>query len=288
MRRLLAAFLIGTFCLAGAVSAREILVKGSDTMLNLVQRLAEAFGNAQSDATVSVTGGGSGVGINAIVNGDCDIANASRSITSREISDARSNGVNPTEFAIAIDGLSIVVNPDNPVNQLTVDQVGAIYRGEIKNWKELGGADKKITLYGRQPSSGTYVYLRDEIMKGDYAPGMLQMNGSSQIVEAVKGDESGIGYVGAGYAKGAEGVGVVSIAREEGEEYVSPLDNEKVNSGDYPITRALFQYANGKPKGAAKAFIEFELSPDGQRIVEDEGFFPVTSDYRTSNEGHLQ
>ena len=288
MRRLLTAFLIGTFCLAGAVSAREILVKGSDTMLNLVQRLAEAFGNAQSDATVSVTGGGSGVGINAIVNGDCDIGNASRSITSKEISDARGNGVEPTELAIAIDGLSLVVNSENSVSQLTLAQIGAIYRGEIKNWKEVGGPEKKITLYGRQPSSGTFVYLRDEVMKGDYDPGMLQMNGNSQICEAVKGDESGIGYVGAGYAKGAEGIGVVGVAREEGEEYVSPLDNEKVNNGDYPITRALFQYTSGKPKGDAKAFIQFELSPDGQKIVQDEGFFPVTSEYRTSNEGHLQ
>lgn len=288
MKRLVCSLLIGTFCLAGVVAAGEVMVKGSDTMLNLVQRLAEAFSAAQSDATVSVTGGGSGVGINAIINGECDIANASRSITSKEVSDARSNGVNPTEFAIAIDGLSIVVNPDNSTNQLTVDQVGAIYRGEIRNWKEVGGADKKITLYGRQPSSGTYVYLRDEVMKGEYASGMLQMNGNSQIIEAVKGDKSAIGYVGAGYAKSAEGVSVVSVAREEGGDYVSPLDAEKVNSGDYPITRALFQYTSGKPRGSAKAFIEFELSPDGQKIVEDEGFFPTTESYRNANEGHLQ
>jgi phosphate transport system substrate-binding protein len=288
MKKLITAFLVGAFCLAGAVSAKEILVKGSDTMLNLVQRLAEAFGNAQSDATVSVTGGGSGVGINAIVNGDCDIGDASRSITSKEISDARSNGVEPTEFAIAIDGLSLVVNGQNTVNQLTKAQIGAIYRGEIKNWKELGGADKKITLYGRQPSSGTYVYLRDEVMKGDYASTMLQMNGNSQIVEAVKNDLSGIGYVGAGYAKGAEGINVVSVASAEGGEYVSPLDADKVNNGDYPITRPLFQYTNGAPKGDARAFIEFELGPDGQKIVQDEGFFPVNAAYQAQNESKLK
>jgi phosphate transport system substrate-binding protein len=288
MKKLICTLLAGAFCLTGVVAAGEVMVKGSDTMLNLVQRLAEAFGAAQSDATVSVTGGGSGVGINAIINGECDIADASRSITSKEISDARSSGVNPTEFAVAIDGLSLIVNAGNSVNQLTVDQVGAIYRGEIRNWKEIGGADKKITLYGRQPSSGTYVYLRDEVMKGDYAPGMLQMNGNSQIIEAVKGDKSAIGYVGAGYAKSAEGVSVVSIAREEGGEYVSPLDDEKVNGGDYPITRALFQYTNGRPGGSTKAFIEFELSPDGQQIVQEEGFFPVTESYRNANQGHLQ
>jgi phosphate transport system substrate-binding protein len=288
MKKLIATLLIGAFCLAGAVSAREVMVKGSDTMLNLVQRLAEAFGNAQSDATVSVTGGGSGVGINAIVNGDCDIGNASRSITSKEISDARGNGVEPTELAIAIDGLSLVVNSENSVSQLTLAQIGAIYRGEIKNWKEVGGPEKKITLYGRQPSSGTFVYLRDEVMKGDYDPGMLQMNGNSQICEAVKGDLTGIGYCGAGYAKTAQGVTVLKVAKTEGGEYVSPLDADKVNAGDYPITRPLFQYTNGAPKGDARTFIEFELSPDGQKIVQDEGFFPVNDKYATRNEGNLK
>jgi phosphate transport system substrate-binding protein len=264
------------------------MVKGSDTMLNLVQRLAEAFGTAQSDATVSVTGGGSGVGINATVNGDCDIGDASRSITSKEISDARGNGVEPTEFAIAIDGLSLVVNGQNSVSQLTLAQIGAIYRGEIKNWKEVGGPDKKITLYGRQPSSGTFVYLRDEVMKGDYDPGMLQMNGNAQICEAVKGDLTGIGYCGAGYAKTAEGVLVLKVAKTDASEYVSPLDADRVNAGDYPITRPLFQYTNGKPKGGARAFIEFELSPDGQKIVEDEGFFPVNDKYTSRNEDNLK
>jgi phosphate transport system substrate-binding protein len=288
MKKLIATILIGAFCLAPAVSAREIVIKGSDTELNVVQRLAEAFGSAQSDATVSVTGGGSGVGINAILNGDCDIADASRSITSQEITTARGNGVEPTEFAIAIDGLSLVVNSQNSVDSLTLAQIGAIYRGEIKNWKEVGGPDKKITLYGRQPSSGTFVYLRDEVMKGDYDPGMLQMNGNSQICEAVKGDVSGIGYCGAGYAKTAEGVTVLKVAKASGSEYVSPLDADKVNNGEYPITRPLFQYTNGAPKGDVKAFIQFEVSPDGQKIVQDEGFFPLNDKYTTRNDGNLK
>jgi len=288
MRRMTIAVLSAALCLGGIVHAREVVVKGSDTMLNLVQRLAEAFGTAQSDATVSVTGGGSGVGINAIVNNECDIANASRSIVAKEIYDARSNGVNATEFAIAIDGLSIVVNAENSVQQLTVAQVGAIYRGEVKNWKEVGGENKKIALYGRQPSSGTFVYMRDEVMKGDYAPAMRQMNGNAQIVEAIKSDKSGIGYVGVGYAKGAEGISVVKVAREEGGEYVSPLDADKVNAGEYPITRALFQYTNGKPLGDTRSFIEFELGADGKKIVEEEGFFPVTARYQEANNANLK
>jgi phosphate transport system substrate-binding protein len=274
--------------LASMAQAREIVVKGSDTMLNLVQRLAESFGAAQADATVSITGGGSGVGIAAIVTGDCDIANASRSITNSEISSARGNGVEPVEFAIAIDGLSIIVSGSNPVKQLTADQIGAIYRGEIKNWKDVGGPNKKITLYGREPSSGTYVYLRDEVMKGDYAAGMRQMNGNSQIVEAVKGDNSGIGYVGVGYAKSAEGITVLSVAKEAGSDYVSPLDADKVNAGEYPITRALFQYTNGKPGGDVKSFLEYELGEEGTKIVEEEGFFPVNAAYQAENESHLK
>jgi len=287
MKRIAIAILSAVLCLGGIVHAREIVVKGSDTMLNLVQRLAEAFGTAQSDATVSVTGGGSGVGINAVINGECDIGDASRAIADKEISDARSNGVNPVEVAIAIDGLSLIVHAGNSVKQLTKAQIGAIYRGEIKNWKAIGGPNKKITLYGRQPSSGTYVYLRDEVMKGDYAPGMLQMNGNAQIVEAVKNDETGIGYCGVGYARSAEGVSVLSVAPDEGAEYVSPLDNDKVNNGEYPITRPLFQYTNGKPSGDAKSFLEFELGTDGQKIVEDEGFFPVSEKYQKQNESNL-
>jgi phosphate transport system substrate-binding protein len=288
MKNLISGLLVAGVCLIGAAPAREVVVKGSDTMLNLVQRLAEAFGTAQSDATVSVTGGGSGVGINAVVNNDCDIGNASRAIADKEITDARQNGVNPVEIAIAIDGLSLIVNASNSVKQLTKAQIGAIYRGEIKNWKDVGGPNKKITLYGRQPSSGTYVYLRDEVMKGDYAPGMLQMNGNSQIVEGIKGDETGIGYVGVGYARTAEGITVLNVAKDEGSEYVSPLDNEKVNNGEYPITRPLFQYTNGKPSGDVKSFIQFELGADGRKIVEDEGFFPVNSKYQAQNDENLK
>jgi phosphate transport system substrate-binding protein len=288
MTKFLTALCIGLLVAGFSARAEEILVKGSDTLLNLVQRLAEAYSAANPDATVSVTGGGSGVGISAIINGECDIANASRSIKSKEVYDAKSNGVNPREFAIAIDGLCIVVNADSPVDQLTVEQVGAIFRGQIKNWSEVGGPNRKISLYGRQPSSGTYVYMRDEVMKGEYGAGMRQMNGNAQIIEALKSDKSGIGYVGVGYARSAEGVSVVKVAADEGGEYVSPLDDEKVNAGLYPITRALFQYTDGRPRGEARSLIEFELSEAGQKIVEEEGFFPVSTDYQKQNESNLK
>ncbi|MEO0026224.1 MAG: PstS family phosphate ABC transporter substrate-binding protein [candidate division WOR-3 bacterium] len=266
----------------------EIIVKGSDTMLNLTQRLAEAFSAVRPDVTVSITGGGSGVGINAIINREVDIANASRKIKSKEISSARSNGVNPVEIVIALDGLSVIVNGKNPVSQLTVEQIGAIYRGEITNWNQLGGPNKKIVLYGRQPNSGTFVFFREEVVKGEYSPAMRQMNGNAQIVEGVKADEGGIGYVGLGYIKGIEGIKPVAVARKAGEAYVAPTDEAKVRSGAYPLTRPLYQYTNGRPKGIVRDFILFELGPQGQKIVEEEGFVPVTQNYIERNNQILQ
>ncbi len=280
------------FTLATLVSTMlfgaEIIVKGSDTMLNLTQRLAEAFSAVRPDATVSITGGGSGVGINAITNREVDIANASRKIKSKEISSARANGVNPVEIVIALDGLSVIVNARNPVNQLTIEQIGAIYRGEITNWKQVGGPNKKIVLYGRQPNSGTFVFFREEVVKGEYTPAMRQMNGNAQIVEGVKADEGGIGYVGLGYIKGIEGIKPLAVAKKSGETYVSPTDEAKVRSGAYPLTRPLYQYTNGRPKGLVRDFILFELSPQGQKIVEEEGFVPVTQNYSERNSQILQ
>jgi len=285
MKKLITTLAVGAIFLGGVLVAKEVTVKGSDTLLNLVQRLAEAFSVANPDATVSVTGGGSGVGINAIINDEVDIGDASRSITSSELSTARANGVNVVGYVIAIDGVCIIVNASNPVKQLTISQLGSIYQGKTKNWSEVGGPNKKISLYGRQPSSGTFVYVRDEAVKGEYSPAMRQMNGNSQIVEGVKADEGAIGYVGVGYAR-EEGIKVLSLSRD-GKEYSSPLEQAAVDAGRYPLARPLFQYTNGKVKGDARRLIEFELGPDGQKIVGDEGFYPVTEGYQEKNRGNL-
>jgi len=285
MKKLLAAVSV-LAALVTAGIAREVMVKGSDTMLNLVQNLAESFSAAQADVTVSVTGGGSGVGISAVVNKQTDIGDASRPIASKEISTARANGVNPTEYAIAIDGVCIIVHASNTVEKLTVEQLGQLYQGKIANWSAVGGPNKKVSLYGRQPSSGTFVYVRDEAVKGEYSASMRQMNGNAQIVEAVKADEGGLGYVGVGYAREA-GIKVLSLSKN-GTDYYSPLDKEAVDSGKYPLARPLFQYTNGKAKGDAKTFIQFELSPDGQKIVSDQGFYPLTQGYQDRNNANLQ
>jgi phosphate transport system substrate-binding protein len=286
MKKLVTIATIATLALSSALVARELMVKGSDTLLNLVQNLAEAFSTAQPDVTVSVTGGGSGVGISAIISNETDIADASRSIKSKEIATARANGVNPTEYVIAIDGVCIIVNASNSIEKLTIDQFSQLYQGKISNWSQVGGPNKKVSLYGRQPSSGTFVYVRDEAVKGEYSASMRQMNGNAQIVEAVKGDEGGIGYVGVGYAR-VDGIKVLKMSND-GANYYSPLDKSSIDAGTYPLARPLFQYTNGKAKGDAKSFIQFEISAAGQKIVEEQGFFPVTQGYLDNNNAKLQ
>jgi len=276
-----------SFAVTTLFAQEMIQVKGSDTLINLVQRLAETYMEKKPEKVVAVTGGGSGTGIAALINRKCDIANASRLMKDKEIAQAQESGVNPKRIVVAIDGLSVITNIKNRVNKLTVDEVGKIFRGEVTNWKELGGDDISITLYGRQSNSGTYEFLRDVALKGDYSPQMRRMNGSAQIVEAVKQDISGIGYVGVGYVKNENGVNVVNIATRAGTEYVSPLDLNDVKSGKYPITRPLNQYIDGVPKGDTLDFILFELSEEGQKVVEEEGFFSLPDEYREFNNRSL-
>lgn len=276
--------------------ADEVMVKGSDTLLNMVQQLSEAYMKDNSSATISVVGGGSGVGIAALIDGNIDIVDASRNIKDKEIKRAKDNGVNPVEFVIAFDALAIIINPKNSVDKLTVKDLGAIFRGEIRNWEEVGGDEMRINLYGRQPSSGTFVFFREYVLKGDYSPRMRQMAGNAQIVEAVKGDKSSIGYVGLGYVKGSKGIKVLSIGKVVKENpyvttirYVSPRvfitplkpSQKGPEPADYPLTRPLFQYTNGTPTGLAKDFIKFELSDKGQEIVEKVGFLKVSEKIRT-------
>ena len=268
--------------LAGTVKAGELLIKGSDTMVNVAQRLAEGFMAARPDVTVSVAGGGSGVGINSLMNGECDIANASRDMRPKEDSTARSKGIDPRAVVIGIDGLSVIVHEKNPVRQLTMEQLGAIYRGEIKNWNQVGGPNRKVSLYGRQPSSGTFVLFRDVAVKAEYAQEMRQMTGNAAIVEGVKSDQGGIGYVGVGYLSQATGVAVAKLRGADGN-YYSPLEAEAVYDGRYALSRPLNQYVDGKPSGVTRDFFMFALSEAGQKVVEGEGFYPIGGKYQAHN-----
>lgn len=271
-------------CVAGTSQAREMVqIKGSDTLINLVQREAEEYMAQNRGTAIAVTGDGSGTGIAALLNGSCDIANASRLMKTKEVMQATGHGIQPKRIVVAIDALSVITNGSNPVEKLTMDQIGKIYRGEITNWKDVGGNDQPITLYGRQPNSGTYDFMKEFVLEGEYSGKMRQMNGNAQIVEAVKQDATGIGYVGIGYAAQASGIHLLKVALKQGGDYIDPSNKANVDNGTYPIARPLNQYVNGTPSGAVKDFLMFELGQAGQQIVVDEGFYAVPDEYKKHN-----
>ena len=292
--------LIGFICLsllaADPVFAKKrmIQIKGSDTMVNLVQILAEAYMEKHPQNPLAVLGGGSGTGIAALINGTCDIASHSRPMKDKEIKMAKDNGVIPHRFIIAVDGLSVIVNEKNPVSEMTMDQIGAIYRGEITNWKEVGGPDGLFSLYGRQSNSGTYDFFQELVLgKQNYSQDMKQMNGNAQILEGVTRDKLGIGYIGVGYTldsdgKVRKGIKILKVAKESGATAYSPLDKAAVDSGNYPVARPLFQSSAGTPQGPVLDFIKFEISEEGQKIVEMEGFFSIGSGHQEENRKNMK
>lgn len=264
--------------------ARDMLqIRGSDTMLNVVQELVEVYMQQNPDQAIALTGGGSGTGISGLRNRTVDIANSSRDLRGREAKDLKSKGVEPSHIVVAMDCITIAVNSNNKVNKLTTAQVGAIFRGEITNWKDVGGDDMPITLYGRQSNSGTFFLFRERILKGEYSYEMRQMNGNSQIVEAIKADVSGVGYVGRGYVSQSSDIKAIAIATDTSSEYVNPLDITFRDASKYPILRTLNQYVSGKPQGAIRDFIEFELSDEGQKIFEDMGYLRITEETMNQN-----
>lgn len=273
------------------VAGTFIQVRGSDTQVNLVQQLAEAYMEMYDDAVISVTGGGSGTGVAALINGQVDVANVSRTMSGSELEQAQENNVEPFRVVIAMDGLSVVVHEENPITELTLHEIGAIFRGDITNWSELGGHDSEINLYGRQSNSGTFVYFRANVLKGDYSPRKRQMNSNAQIVESVKTDRGAIGYVGVGYAveegEIVQGLSILNVALDENSPAVSPLNPENVQTGLYPIARPLNQYFNGRPEGALLNFILFQIGEEGQKIAIDVGFYPINPEFQRMNEEHL-
>jgi phosphate transport system substrate-binding protein len=258
--------------LAPAVSQAAVTVKGSDTMVILAQRWAENYMKKNAGKKIQVTGGGSGTGISALINGTTDIANSSRPIKSDEVAKVRDRfNVLPAETAVAKDGVALYVNEANGVTQLTVDQLKSIYQGDVTNWKAVGGADAPIVLYSRENSSGTYVFFKDNVLKGeDYAASAQTLPGTAAVVNAVSKEKNGIGYGGAAYAKGVKEVKVVG---KDGQGYLPSAEN--VKSGKYPLSRPLFVYTRGKATGEAKDFIDYCLSAEGQAIVTQVGYFPV-------------
>jgi phosphate transport system substrate-binding protein len=222
-------------------------------------------------ASIQVTGGGSGTGITALINGTTDIANSSRPMKQTEIEKlkARYNTLG-VKIACAKDGITIFLNSANKVEELSIKQLSDIYQGKIRNWKEVGGKDAEIRLYGRENSSGTYVYFLEEVVKGDYAASVQTLPGTAAVVNAVKKDFNGIGYGGAAYAEGVKHAKVKKDADSQG---ILPVA-ETIGNGQYPITRYLYMYLKSKPTGELKKYIDWILSAEGQMVVTEVGYFP--------------
>lgn len=253
-------------------SQAKITVKGSDTMVILAQKWAELYMKNNPSATIQVTGGGSGVGITALINGTTDICNASRPMKQTEIEKLKSRyNTLGVEIPCAKDGVTIYLNEANKVQELTLKQLSDIYQGKTKNWKEVGGNDVAITVYGRENSSGTYVYFHDEVVKGDYAASVQTLPGTAAVVNAVKKDVNGIGYGGAAYAVGVKYAKVKKDANSTA--YVP--SEESIAKGQYPITRYLYMYLRNRPTGETKKYIDWILSQEGQMVVKEVGYFPV-------------
>lgn len=269
---------------------QEITIKGSDTEVQMVSNLAEQFAKDNPAATISVTGGGSSVGIAALLNGEVPLANSSRPLKAEEVQQFKDRGINYQTLIVARDGLSLVVNPNNPLASLTLAQVGQIYRGEIKDWSEVSSYSGKISLYGRQSTSGTYGFFRDVAVKADYAPQMKNMEGNQAIVDGVINDRLGIGYVGVGYLMNESGairpdVKALSIKGETQAEAISPLNEVAVRAGQYPLFRPIYQFISFQPANEAiiKKFLQFEVSPVGQAVVKKAGFFSITPEDEANN-----
>jgi phosphate transport system substrate-binding protein len=268
----LAAVVVGVMA-AFALQQEKITVKGSDTMVILGQRWAERYMALHPDVVIQVTGGGSGTGISALINGTTDICNSSRPMKESEREKLKQRfGSRGVEIKCAIDGLAIYVHQANPVKDLTLEQIRGMYTGAITNWKALGGPDQKIILYSRENNSGTYVYFKDEVLMGaDFARHAQHMPGTAAVVNAVSKDRWGIGYGGAAYGKG---IREVPVRKDAASPAFSPT-MEHIRSGAYPISRFLYMYVRTRPAGALKQYIDYILGDEGQKTVNDVGYFPI-------------
>ena len=255
--------------------------KGSDTIVNLALAWAEQYQQLHPEVRISVTGGGSGTGIASLINGTVDIANASRQIKDEEIKAAVANGIDPVEYVIARDAIAVIVNPENPVDKLTLQQISAIYSGEIDNWSELGGDDRPIVRLSRESNSGTHVYFLEMVLRlGDeenttlFSTDTLLLPSSEGIIAEVRDNPNAIGYDGLGYI--TPEVKVLAVASSPTSEYILP-SAETVNANAYPIARDLYMYTAATPDEWLLVYLEWILSAEAQEIVTELGFVPVVS-----------
>jgi phosphate transport system substrate-binding protein len=267
--------IIGTVTtVALTVQAAAVTVRGSDSMLIMNQRLAEAFGS-KTGGNVNVTGGGSSIGITAFINGVADIAASSRPIRAREIKSAQSRNAIANVIPVALDGLAIGVNKDNPIKSISMDQLRQIYVGQITNWSQLGGSNSPIVVFSRDSNSGTYGFFQQVVLKNqNWGKGVRFMPSTQDEIREVTKTAGGIAYGGVAYFKNKPGVKIVPVTPKAGAAPVAPTE-ENVRSKKYPIWRYLYFITNGKPSGETKKFVDFALSAQGQKIIEEVGYYSI-------------
>lgn len=261
--------------------SQTIINAGSDTMVNLALAWAEAYQQQRPDVSLSVSGGGSGTGIASLINGTVDIANASRQIKQEEYDLAVENGIEPVEFVVAQDAIAVIINPDNPIEQLSLQEISDIYSGKYDNWSQLGGEDRPIVRVSRETNSGTHVYFLEEVLRmGEadndtlFSPDTLLLLSSQGITEEVSDNPNAIGYDGLGYV--TPDVKVVAVSRSQDGPFILP-SAETVNQGSYPIARDLYIYSAGQPSPVVQEYLDWILSSQGQEIVKNLGFVPITT-----------
>lgn len=260
--------------------AAQITVKGSDTMVTLGQKWAEVYMQKRPGAKIQVTGGGSGTGMAALQNQTTDLANSSRSIRPKEVAECiKAFKKRPTEYKVALDGLSVYVHESNLVTELSIEQLEQIFTGKIVNWKDVGGKDEAMTVYSRENSSGTYEFFKEHVLQGkDFTAKAQTLQGTAQVVQAVAKEPKGIGYGGAAYSAG---VRQLKIKKDAGSPAIEPTE-ENIVSHTYPIWRFLYVYVNPNiDKGEIADYLKWIRSDEGQAVVKDIGYFPLPKNWRS-------
>jgi len=280
MKKLLTLLAFALVATSLVIAGSNITIKGSDTLVRLGQRWAEEYMKLNEGAVIQVSGGGSGTGVAAMLNGTTDICEASRDMKAKEYAMAEKKGIEPYRISVALDGIAVFLNTKLAVEELTIAQLKGIYTGSITNWNEVGGPDHQIILYGRENNSGTYAFFKEHVLdKEDYAAQTQTLPGTAAVVNAVAKDVNGIGYGGLAWATD------VKFAKVKATDTSSAIipSVETVSNGTYPISRDLYWFFNGKPQGELKALVNWALSPAGQKIAEDIGYVPLSPELARKN-----
>jgi phosphate transport system substrate-binding protein len=272
MKNVIITMMVLLFAVGLIAAGSNITIKGSDTLVRLGQRWAEEYMKKNPGVVIQVSGGGSGTGIAALLNGATDICEASRDMKEKEYKLAEKKGIKPYRVSVALDGIAVFLNKANAVKELSFAQLKGIYTGAITNWIEVGGEDARIILYGRENNSGTYAFFKKKVLnKEDYSEYTQTLPGTASVVNAVAKDKNGIGYGGIAWATGVK---FAAVRRADGDSAVLPT-MESVSSGDYPISRDLYWFFNGKPTGELRKLVNWALSEEGQKVAEEMDYVPL-------------